>query len=530
MTRGCRTGAALMAVVVAAAPLAAQRYQGAPAASQAATQAQPDVPRDIDAFTNRVLHELNTPGAAVAIVRDGRTVLARGYGVRRLGAPEPVTERTLFQIASNTKAFTAASLAMLVEDGRLRWGDRVVDHLPWFQMSDPYVTREMTVLDLLVHRSGLGLGAGDLLWLHSTYSREELIRRLRWVPLATSFRSTYNYDNVLYDVAGAVVEATSGRSWDDFVRERVFAPLGMTSSLPSVVAARPGDDLAAPHGTVGGRLQVVPVDTADNLAPGGAVVSSASDMARWLRVQLDSGRVDSARRLWSPPRTREMWTGRITTNPPAGSNLAMYALGWNVYDFRGYKIVTHTGGLAGMISSVMLIPQLRTGFVILTNAETSAMSALTAYLCDYYTGAPAADYIRQARQGDAAWDEAAFQARLDSARNRDSRPSLPLGGYAGVYRDAWYGEITLAEEQGHLVVRFGRSPAFTGDLEHWHYDTFRVHWRVANIPDAWMTFALRPDGSVDNAKMAAVSPSTDFSFDWQDLLLVPARREAAGRD
>jgi len=171
----------------------------------------------------------------------------------------------------------------------------------------------------------------------------------------------------------------------------------------------------------------------------------------------------------------------------------------------------------------MLIPQLRTGFVILTNAESSAMAALTAYLRDFVTGAPAADYVRQLSESDASFDEAAFQARLDSARNRNSRPALPLAGYSGAYRDAWYGDITLTEEQGRLVLRFGRSPAFTGDLEHWHYETFRVRWRTVNIPDAWITFALEPDGAVREARMAAVSPSTDFSFDWQDLRLVPVR-------
>jgi hypothetical protein len=253
-----------------------------------------------------------------------------------------------------------------------------------------------------------------------------------------------------------------------------------------------------------------------------------ADMAKWIRVQLDSGRVDDAHRLWAAPQTAALWTGRITLGVPRGSNLAMYALGWNVFDYHGYKIVTHTGGLAGMISRVMLIPQLRIGFVILTNAESSAMGVLTQYLRDFYTGAPAGDYIQQFKAGDASFDEAAFQARLDSARNRTSRPSLPLSGYAGTYRDAWFGDVTLTEEQGHLVIRFVPSPAFTGDVEHWQYDTFRVHWRVPNIPDAWLTFALKPDGTVDNAKMAAVSPSTDFSFDWQHLLLMPVRPAGRG--
>jgi CubicO group peptidase (beta-lactamase class C family) len=515
-------------LALTAAPAAAQRRpQPNAAAATAAAQAAAEVPGDIDAFTNRVLREFGTPGAAIAVVRNGQTVFAKGYGVRRLGGADPVTERTLFQVASNSKAFTSGALAILVEEGRLHWDDRVVDVLPWFQMADPYVSREMTVLDLLVHRSGLGLGAGDLLWFHSTYTRNDIIRRLRWVPLQNSFRATYNYDNVLYDVAGAVVEAVSGQTWDAFVHDRIFVPLGMSSSVTSVAALTPGD-VAAPHGRVAGRLQVVPLDTADNLGPGAGILSSVSDMAKWIRVQLDSGRVDASRRLWSAQGTAQLWTGQITTTPPRGSNLATYALGWRVSDFHGLKIVTHSGDLAGMISRVMLIPQLRTGFVILTNAGSSTMEVLTEYLRDFYAGVPPSDYVAQAKQDEASFSEAAFQARLDSARNRASRPSLPLSGYAGTYHDAWYGDVTLTEEGGHLVIRFVPAPAFTGDLEHWQYDTFRVHWRVPNIPDAWVTFALRPDGTVDNAKMAAVSPSTDFSFDWQDLLLTPVRT-AVGR-
>jgi CubicO group peptidase (beta-lactamase class C family) len=499
-----RLSLAILLAQVTAAPLAAQ------------------LPPDLDAFVARVLQEFATPGASIAVVRDGRTVLAKGYGVRRLGSPEPVTERTLFQIASNSKAFTSGALAILVGEGRLAWDDRVVDRLPWFQLSDPYVTREMTVLDLLVHRSGLSLGAGDLLWMNSTYSREEIVRRLRWVPLTNSFRSVYNYDNVLYPAAGFVVQAASGRTWEDFVRERVFAPLGMTASLTGVADLRPGD-VAAPHGTMDGRLQVVPLDTADNLGPGGSILSNAAEMASWIRVQLDSGRIDAEHRLWPAAQTAALWTGRITTTPPRGANLAMYALGWNVYDFRGYKIVTHTGGLAGMISRVMLIPQLRTGFVVLTNAGSSAMGALTNYLRDFFVGAPRSDYVAQFKQSDAEFDEAAFEARLDSARNRTSRPALSLAGYAGTYRDAWYGDVTLAEEQGHLVIRFSHTPAYTGDLEHWQYETFRVRWRTRNVPDAWVTFALNPDGTIERMTMAPVSPSTDFSYDWQDLLLRPVR-------
>lgn len=494
-----------------------------PLAAQTRPAALPDVPPGFDAHVRRVLAAFNTPGAAIGIVRDGRVVLARGYGVRRHDGQEPVDQRTVFQIASNTKAFTAAALAMLVDSGRLAWRDRVVDHLPWFQMSDPYVTREMTVEDLLVHRSGLPLGGGDLLWFHSTYSSKEIVRRLRYVPLATSFRSAYAYDNVLYIAAGELVEAVAGVPWERFVRERIFRPLAMAGTGATDAERVAAANIAAPHGMVDGRLTVVYWDSVDAIAGAGAIHSSVRDMTRWLQVLLDSGRVDATRRLWSAPRTGDLWRGRTILNPPAGATLQEYALGFNVYDLQGHKIVTHTGGLAGMISRVMLIPGQRTGFVILTNAESAAMNALTLYLRDYYTGAPATDWVARFQAPGARFDERAHEARLDSLRARNTTPSLPPAGYAGRYADVWYGDVTLTEENGRLVVRFGRSPTYTGDLAHWHHDVFRITWRVRSIPDAWIYFALKPDGTVDNARMAAVSPATDFSYNWHDLLLRPAR-------
>lgn len=489
----------------------------------AAGAAPPDVPRDIDAYVARVLATFHTPGAAIAIVRDGRMVFAKGYGVRRLGSPEPVDERTVFQVASNTKAFTAAALAMLVDSGRIRWDDRVVDRLPGFAMSDPYVSREMRVWDLLVHNSGLPLGGGDLLWFHADYPRREIVRRLRFVPLATSFRSAYAYDNVLYIAAGELVGAVTGRPWDEFVRERIFVPLGMTGTGTTDSARTAALNIAAPHGMVDGRLQVVNVDSADNIGAAGGIHSSVVDMAQWIRVQLDSGRIEGDRRLWSARRTTEMWHGRTVLNPPGGANLAAYALGWNVYDQQGLKIVTHTGGLAGMISRVLLIPGRRTGFVILTNAESAAMTALTLYLRAFYTGAPAADHIAQLTAPGAVFDERAWEAKLDSQHVRGTAPSLPLARYAGRYTDPWYGDVGMSEEGGHLVIRFSHSPTYTADLEHWHHDVFRARFRVRSIPDAWVYFALRPDGSIELMRMAAVSPSTDFSYNWHDLRLVPAR-------
>ncbi|HSU98070.1 MAG TPA: serine hydrolase domain-containing protein, partial [Gemmatimonadaceae bacterium] len=230
------------------------------AAAQQSTQ-RPLPSADFDAYVASALRTFDAPGAAIAIVKDGKVVFAKGYGVKKLGSPAPIDTHTLFQIASNTKAFTTASLAMLVDEGKLKWDDPVTKYLPWFQLSDPYVTRELTVRDLITHRSGLGLGAGDLLWLHSNYSRDEVLHRIRYARVASSFRSRYAYDNVLYAAAGEVVAAASGKPWDVFVRERILQPLGMTGTLTGVAELSPSADMASPYSMIDGREQLISLDS-----------------------------------------------------------------------------------------------------------------------------------------------------------------------------------------------------------------------------------------------------------------------------
>src|SRR5919109_3964256 len=261
----------------------------------------PSLPRDFDAYVARVMRQFEVPGIAIAVVKDDRVVLTKGYGVRKLGEPTPVDEHTLFGIASNTKAFTATALGILVEEGKLRWDAPVINYLPCFQMYDPFVTREMTIRDLLVHRSGLGLGAGDLMWWpNSTYDRKEIARRLRYIKPATSFRTAYAYDNVLYGVAGEVIEAVSGQTWEDFVGSRILARVGMRESNVRHSAASNGGNVATPHAAIDGKVRPVAPFTSDNVNPAGGINASANDIAKWLMVQLDSGRLSDGTRLFSP--------------------------------------------------------------------------------------------------------------------------------------------------------------------------------------------------------------------------------------
>jgi CubicO group peptidase (beta-lactamase class C family) len=497
---------------------------------------QPAAPPDLDAWVRRAMQTFDVPGISLAIVKDGAVVVAKGYGVKKLGEPAPVDARTLFGIASNTKAFTATALGMLVDEGKVRWDARVIDYLPWFQLSDPYVTREMTVRDLLVHRSGLGLGAGDLLWWpSSTYNRHEVARQLRYIPLSTSFRSAYAYDNVLYLIAGEVIEAVSGQAWEDFVKTRILDRVGMTTSNVRHSDAARGGNVASPHAEVDGKVRPIAPFDSDNTNPAGGINSNADDMAKWLIVQLGEGRLADGSQIVQKATARQLTT--IVTPMPIGAyppevsdlrpNFNGYGLGFVLRDYRGRKLVSHTGGLPGYVSKVAMIPEAGLGVAVLTNQESeAAFEAIVEHVLDAYLDAPAKDWIAAfdaiVKRGRAQSASAAQSS--SSARDAASKPSLPLDKYAGRYHDAWYGDITIARSGDGLTIAFGHTPALSGRLEHWQHDTFVARWTDRELrADAFVTFALTPDGAVESARLRAVSPDTDFSYDFQDLLLRPLR-------
>jgi CubicO group peptidase (beta-lactamase class C family) len=499
-----------------------------------AAQSTPSTPpSDLDAWVTRAMTEFHTPGAAVAVVKDGKIVAMKGYGLRKLGSTDKVDENTLFGIASNTKAFTASALAMLVDEGKIKWDDRVIDHMADFRMSDPYVTREITIRDLLTHRSGMGLGAGDLMFFpDSDFTREQIIHNQRHIPLATSFRSHYAYDNLLYVVAGQLIPAVTGISWDDFIRDRIFTPLGMTHSNTTVAALKPGVNFAIPHTSVDGSIQPVKNDHVDNTAPAGAINSCVSDLAKWVIARLEDGKYADGKQLYSKAQAHEMWTGQTILpigNPPQElsdlkAHFAEYGLGVSLRDYRGRKMVTHTGGLTGYVSQIVMVPEEKLGIIILTNGEAGeTFSSISWHVVDHYLGAPQKDYVaifkktRDKSQKDA--EEAISKA--NNTRNKDSKPSLPLEKYAGRFHDAWYGDATVTVVDGRLHMKFSHSAGLDGVLEHFQYDTFVAKWVERTVPDAYVTFSMEADGSIRDIRMKAVSPLADFSYDFQDLLFLP---------
>lgn len=521
--------AALMAVLGTA--LAAPDAGGI-AATSTSTATVPAF--NLDADVNRALKTFDVPGIAIAIVKDGKVVTAKGYGVRKLGEPKPVDGKTLFEVASNSKAFTAAALAMLVDEGKIAWDDPVTKHLPGFQMFDAYVTGAMTVRDLLTHRSGLGLGAGDLLWWPTTsFSTDEIISRLRYIKPATSFRNSYAYDNLLYIVAGKIIAEKDGKPWGDAIRDRILTPLGMSGTTTSVPAMLASADYASPHSKVNDKAVVVKPIPVPNAVGAVGINTSAEDVARWMNLLLNDGKTPDGKQLISAKQLAEMWTQqtpmRIREPKPALAatkpNFAAYGLGFSLRDYKGRKIAMHGGALVGFYSTVLMVPEEKLGIAILTNAENGpAMAALYWRILDQYLKVPASDWIKlYAEQEAAAHKEE--QERLGKermARAAKSSPSLPLASYDGAYEDPWYGKVTIGAEGGKRVMRFARTPDLTGELEHFQHDTFIVRWKERSFnADAYVTFALNPDGSIERMKMAPVSNETDFSYDFRDLNFTP---------
>jgi CubicO group peptidase (beta-lactamase class C family) len=500
-------------------------------------------PPDIDAVAQRALAAFDVPGMAIVIVEDGRIVHAKGYGLRKLGSPERADEATAFAIGSNSKAFTTAALAVLVDEGKLRWEDRVGDVLPEFRMYDAYVSQQFTIIDLLTHRSGLGLGAGDLLfWPDTDVTRDEIVRRLRFLKPVTSFRSSFAYDNLLYVVAGEVVAKVSGRSWEDFVQDRLLTPLGMADSAPTYDRLRTANR-AYGHGRIGGPVRGTGPMTAIGrprvtpaVGPAGSICASARDMGRWIATQLGQGRTPEGRPIWSEAQARMMWKPQTIIDVPIlpemrapETHFNLYALGWFVSDFDGARLVWHLGGLNGAYSRVGMIPARKVGFAVLTNAEEGALHwAVGRTIIDHYLGRPASDLVARAKASDDKYKAQGVAAALAARAARPAgakAPSLPLEAYAGLYRDPWYGDIRIARTPSGLTIDFSRTPMLRGGLEFWANETFVTRFPDPVAEDAYVTFSVDPDGSVKGAKMRAVSPLADFSYDYQDLDL---RKVASG--
>ena len=454
-----------------------------------------------DDYVNKAIKDWEVPGVAIAVIKDDKIVFAKGYGVREMGKSDKVDENTVFAIGSSSKAFTSAAIAMLVDEKKLKWDDKVTEYLPGFELYDPYVTREMTVRDLLSHR--IGLERGDQLWYATDYSREDILRRIRYLEPSSSVRSKFGYQNIMYLAAGQILPSVANKNWDDYMNERIFKPLGMKDTNTSIRLLKGKNNVATPHQTVDDKLQPVAYRLIDNIGPAGSINSNVVDMAQWVRLQLNNGKYDG-KQLISAANIKEMQTSqtimRIEGAYPIiypDAHFLSYGLGWFLSDFRGKKLVEHGGAIDGMRAEVAMIPEENIGVVILTNAGGTLLPQFLSYrIFDAFMGKEAKDWSGEALakyKPLLAQAQAAQKKMLDS-RVQNTKPSLDLDKYAGDYKSEMYGDVKVMLQNGKLKATFG--PNFNGELEHWHYDVFHVIWQDKVQGKGFISFRLNQQGKV----------------------------------
>jgi CubicO group peptidase (beta-lactamase class C family) len=495
-------------------------------------RAQIITPTQIDSVVAQVLTTFDVPGIAVAVVKDDKIIHAKGYGVRSLRTKIKMDENTLFGVASNSKAFTAAALGMLVDEGKIKWDDKVTDYLPEFKMYNPYVTDEFTIKDLLTHRSGLGLGAGDLMmWPDSNnFTKKDIIHNLRYLKPVSSFRTKYDYDNNLYIVAGEVVERASGMSWESFIENRIMKPLKMTQSAASISRLKDKSNKVDPHAPVNGVVQPIKIDWSETANAAGGIYSNVTDMSKWIIMQMNNGKYGDSltQKLFSEAVHHEMWSPQTIipafTAPPYNTHFASYGLGWFLSDVKGYKQVTHTGGLAGIVTQVTLLPEMKLGIIVLTNQQSgAAFSAITNTIKDSYLGVTGMDRIKQqldrvqANEAEAKKITGEIWSGIEAQQlATTTKPDNAM--FIGTYTDKWFGEIVISEKKGKMRFDSKRSVRLTGEILFYKANTFVVKWDDRSLDaDAFLQFSLDNKGRGDGLKMNAISPATDFSFDFQDL-------------
>ncbi len=487
------------------------------------------LPHGLDAYIMKVLQTFEVPGAGVAIVKDGKPLLTKGYGVKKMGAPDAVDELTLFAIASNSKAFTGTALAMLAEEGKIKWDAPVTAYLPWFKTSDDFITSHLSVRDLLVHHSGIPAYAGDLmLFPPSTYSRSEIIKRFRHIPFVNDFRTTYAYDNILYLVAGEVITVASGMPWETFIKTRIFDKVGMKTSISKFSTFKDQPNISAAHFRAEGKVKEIPdaynQTMGDAGNPAGGVLSNANDMAQWMITQLDSGRTPLKKVLYQPATTNELWkivrpmpVGKVAESIlPSQANFAGYGLGFRSMNYGRYKLVYHGGKLDGFVSQVVMVPELNLGITVLTNQEaTGAYWSIIYQVLDHYMKNPGFDWIAGYKKIQDTYYERLKNLQEKAVITKDpvAGPSLPVAKYMGTFRDRLCGDVTIAQSDKGITLQFDFSPQLIADVEHFQRDVFIAKFRNRDFKaDAYLAYALNPDMTIAELKLQIIDPDSDLSF------------------
>jgi CubicO group peptidase (beta-lactamase class C family) len=483
----------------------------------------------IDSLVENALVKLKVAGAAVAIVKDGKVVHQKGYGLTSITTKETVNEYTNFQIGSNTKAFTTAALSILEDEGKLKWTDKVKDHLPEFKMYNDYVTENFNIQDLLTHRSGLGLGAGDLMFFPdgANFTMKDVLTSFQYFKPVSAFRTKYDYDNLLYIVAGEVIARASGMSYEAFVQKRIIEPLQMKNTFVGSLM-KDKSNLATPHSSVSGSIKTIDAQDVGMGSPAGGIFSNVADMSTWMLVQLNRGKygTDLKTSLFSSKNHNEMWRLHtvLETNrfPRYNSHFNGYGLGWFLTDVKGNLKVSHSGGLPGMVSEVTMYPDLNLGIVILTNSDEGGalFSAVSGTIADSYLGLDdygwtdkIAGWMQYQKNMSDVVTKKVWE-KVESAKN----VKVKTEDFIGIYEDRWFGKIEVFEKDKKLWFKSYRSPKLNGPMAFYNANTFAIKWEYqAMNADALAIFSLDEKGKAQSIKMKGISPNIDFSFDFQDL-------------
>lgn len=462
----------------------------------------------------QAMKDWEVPGMAIAIVKNGEVIFSKGYGVRKAGTNQPVDAYTAFPIASNTKAFTAAAIGILVDRGALNWDDKVIQYLPWFRMYDPWVTHNMTIRDLLCHRSGLKTFSGDLLWYGTQYSRREVIERAQYLKPKYGFREQYGYSNIMFMAAGEVVAAVSGMSWESFIQQNIFDPLHMKRSTLSVTQLEEMDNIVRPHTSLHNNIIDIPYINWDNVGPAGSINSCADDMTHWLLMQLNQG-IYEHDTLFSKQVSHEMWQTNISRHVSEGAEALWptthfkgYALGWGVMDYQGKKVISHSGGYDGVISYTALVPEENLGLVILTNKNSALYLPLFYKTLDTFLSDDTTDwselFLQRIKQRGEVLNE--------PPAHPESTPTLPLEEYCGTYHCKMYGDAEVKLINGNLSVQLLPAPAFKGILTHYQYNTFTVEFPAfPSLPQGTVNFVLSATGAAESLRIEVPNPDFDFT-------------------
>lgn len=494
--------------------------------------------KEVDALVESTLKSFNVPGIAVAIVKDGKVILSKGYGVKSILTNEKVDANTLFGIASNSKAFTTAALSILVDEGKMNWDDKVIQYLPDFKMYNDYVTHEFTIRDLVTHRSGLGLGAGDLMiWPDGAdFTAQDIIHNLQYLKPVSAFRTKYDYDNLLYIVAGEVIAKISSQSWCEFIENHIMKPLEMNQSAGSFVRLKDTTNTIAPHVPTDGKLKVISRYKNQTFDAAAGIYSNVNDLSKWMMMQLQNGKYGPKNQyhLFSEKQQNEMWSLQTiiptNTKPPYNTHFNGYGLGWFLSDVKGYKQVTHTGGLEGIVTQTTLFPELNLGIVVLTNQQSgAAFYAITNTIKDSYLNIPYTNYVeyysKREQANNAEADKSTEEVWALIAKNQHDKLKTDSKKYVGTYTDNWFGKIEIYENKGKLFFKSMRSPQLAGEVFFYKDSTFVVKWNNRSFnADAFLIFDNLNSEKPATIKMKAVSPLTDFSYDFQDLDFTKAQK------